>query len=360
MRPRSKPLVAPLPGRDGVAPSRVWLPDGPWHYMGEFLLQRFAHVDAQALEQRLTAGDIVTDQGQPVHFYTPYRGQQWLWYYRQVKDEVPVPFELKILYADDYLIAVDKPHFLPTIPSGAYLKHTVVARLRRHFDNYDLSPLHRLDRETAGVLLFCVQPRYRGAYQALFQSQDMQKEYEAIAPLPPSVDFPLQLQTRIESVPGKMLMHNVQGTPNSDTYIHLLHRFRRMEPDADNTGSNGGSDGSDGWAGSAGSSDGIDEAHDGTDGAHDGINGAHDGWYGHFLLQPLTGRKHQLRVHMQALGAPIVNDSLYPSGQPMRAADDFRAPLQLLSRSLSFIDPVTREFRVFRSQRRLALLPDLY
>lgn len=311
-------------GRNGVAPSRVWLPQGQWRYVGEFLLQRFPHLDSAQMLRRIQQGDIVDAQGQPVHYYTPYRPQQWLWYYRVAENEVPVPFPLPILYADDYLIAVDKPHFLPSIPSGQYLEHTAVARVRKHFNNYEITPLHRLDRETAGVMLFCVQPCYRGAYQALFQSQDIQKEYEAIAPIPADRSFPVQVQRRIQGVPGQFLMQCVEGPPNSDTYIELLSQW-----------------------------------HDGTS------------QVGHFRLQPLTGRKHQLRVHMRSLGAPIVNDRWYALNEANAASveadsaaqndstqtTDFKDPLQLLARSIAFIDPISRDYREFRSERTLQWLP---
>ncbi|HLS16888.1 MAG TPA: pseudouridine synthase [Paenalcaligenes sp.] len=308
----------PLAGRNGVAPSRVWLPEGPWLYVGEFLLQRFPHLDRAQMLRRIGDGEIVDGQGQAVHYYTPYRPQQWLWYYRRAENEVAVPFAMPILYADDYLVAVDKPHFLPSIPSGQYLEHTAVARVRKHFNNYDITPLHRLDRETAGVMLFCVQPRYRGVYQALFQSQDIQKEYEAVARVPAEVQFPLQVQRRLEGVPGQFLMQCVEGAPNSDTYIELLRQ----------------------WS-----------------------VGAEKSQLGHFRLQPLTGRKHQLRVHMQSLGAPIINDPWYADGslsgagtEPSKEAHqraEFEHPLQLLARSIAFIDPLNREYREFRSERTL-------
>lgn len=297
------PLRSPLAGRAGVAPSRVWLPEGPWFYVGQFLQERFEHLDAEILRLRLQRGDIVDATGKPVHYYTPYRAQQWLWYYREVDNEVPIPFELQILHVDDCLVAIDKPHFLPTIPSGAYLLHTAVTRLRKHFNDYDISPLHRLDRETAGVMLFCRQPRLRGHYQALFQSQDVFKEYEAIAPVPAGVQFPLHVQKKMVAVPGAFRMQCVTGTPNSETYIELLQQ---------------------------------------------------KGPLGFFRLQPRTGRKHQLRVHMNSLGAPILNDSLYSPGVAGPAdSQDFSRPLQLLARHIAFIDPLTREYREFSSQRQL-------
>ncbi|HLS21215.1 MAG TPA: pseudouridine synthase [Paenalcaligenes sp.] len=295
-------LQSPLAGRDGVAPSRVWLPEGPWQYLGQFMEQRFESLGVALIRARLQRGDIVDGQGRAVHYYTPYRAQQWLWYYREVAHEIPVPFDLQIIHVDEHLIVIDKPHFLPSIPSGSYLVHTAVTRLRKHFDNYDISPLHRLDRETAGVMLFCRRPEYRGVYQTLFQSQEVFKEYEAIAPVPAGVRLPRQLQTRMVPVPGEFRMQCVSGAPNSDTYIELLKQNAGL---------------------------------------------------GHYRLQPRTGRKHQLRVHMQALGAPIVNDRLYGDGVCLPTSPDFSQPLQLLARRIAFIDPLTHVYREFASQRNL-------
>lgn len=303
--------MAPLPIKDGITPSRVWLPDGPWDTMGQFLFERFAFVAKADLLSRLEKGQIVDSQGTPVQVDSPYQSKQWLWYYRQVENEVPVPFEMPVLYVDDNLIVVDKPHFLATIPGGQYLTHTALARLRRDFNEADICPLHRLDRETAGVLLFCRQPALRGAYQTLFQSQRIDKVYEAIAPTNHNHDFPLHYSSRLEAPEGKFLVQETQGDPNSQTLISVLARW------------------------------------------HDKQHGDLS-WY---KLQPSTGRKHQLRVHLYALGTPMLNDSYYPTGQPFIDADDFSRPLQLLARSIGFVDPITQQYRQFSSKQHLAHLP---
>ena len=304
-------LQAPLPIKDGITPSRVWLPDGSWSTMGQFLIERFAFVAETDLLRRLEQGQIVDSNGTPIQANSPYQSTQWLWYYRQVDNEVSVPFDMPILYVDDNLIVVDKPHFLATIPGGQYLKHTALARLRRDFNEADICPLHRLDRETAGVLLFCRQPDLRGAYQTLFQSQRIDKVYEAIAPANPNQLFPLQYSSRLEAPEGQFLVQETQGEPNSQTVISVLASW------------------------------------------HDNQHGDLS-WY---QLQPITGRKHQLRVHLYALGTPMLNDSYYPTGQPYVAFDDFSRPLQLLARSIGFVDPITQEYRQFHSQQQLAHLP---
>lgn len=310
----SKSFIPPLPLKNGVAPSRVWLEPGPWTTLGEFLQQRFPHVSPQVLAQRLQRGDMVDSQGATQHAHTPYRPEQWLWYYRLVEDEVPVPFEMPILHVDERLIVVDKPHFLATIPTGDYLTQTALVRVRAQFNNAEITPLHRLDRDTAGVLVFCVQPQYRGAYQSLFQSRAVEKTYEAIAPTYVGPDtLPSYRRSHIAALgEGEFMMQEwPDREPNSETHIEELSRW---------------------------SATGYDQ----------GLS--------HYTLQPVTGRKHQLRVHLAAMGCPIVNDVFYPVWDKSRAANDFSRPLQLLARSLAFLDPIDGHYREFVSQQRLGLL----
>ncbi|MFT0849395.1 pseudouridine synthase [Achromobacter sp. F4_2707] len=300
----------PLPERDGIPPSRVYLPEGPWERLLDFLSERFPRMPQALLLSRLEAGDIVDEYGVAQRADTPYQARRWLWYYREVPDEVPVPFELPVLYRDARLVVVDKPHFMATTPSGRYLRHTALVRLRNELGLSTLSPIHRLDRETAGVLVFCVDPAYRGRYQALFQAREVGKEYEAVARPPAGFEFPLVYRSRMEEMLGRFLMHEVAGPANSETRIELLS-----------------------WLG--------------------------DNGLAHLRLEPLTGRKHQLRVHLNALGMPIVNDSFYPpapydENNETRAEESFQRPLQLLARAIEFRDPVDGRTRRFESVRTLS------
>lgn len=297
---------APLPVRQGVAPSRVYLPPGVWPTLLDFLLERFRHIPPEILCARLERGDIVDQDGAVQTLASPYRASRWLWYYREVPNEEPVPFELPVLYRDEYLVVADKPHFLASTPGGRYLRETALIRLRDQLGLPLLSPLHRLDRDTAGVLLFCVAPQYRGAYQALFQERKVQKEYEAIAPLRSDLDLPLVYRSRLEPRAGHFTMQETPGVANSETHIELIG--------------------------------GVPQGQ--------GL--------GHYRLRPHTGRKHQLRVHMSALGIPICNDGFYPELQAYAEADDFARPLQLLARAIEFVDPYSDSVRRFESQRRLA------
>lgn len=293
---------APLAPRHGVSPSRVYLPAGPWATLFEFLCVRFPHMDPDILQERLHRGDIVDALGQPRRACDPYPANTWLWYYRQVPDEPPVPFSSPVLYQDELLVVVDKPHFLASTPGGRYLQETALTRVRQALSNPDITPLHRLDRDTAGVLVFCVNPRYRGAYQGLFQARQVTKVYEAVAP-GLHQGLPRTVQCRMEQRPGHFTMQVTPGEPNSHTQIERLR-----------------------------------------------VQGAR----ALYRLTPLTGRKHQLRLHMSLLGIPIENDVFYPDLQPMPPADDFSRPLQLLARMLAFTDPVTGQPRCFTSARSLA------
>lgn len=297
-------MQAPLPVRNGVAPSRVYLPQGPWQCLGDFLVQRFPHVAPDVLRARLAAGQIVDQHGAAQSADAPYEHGRWLWYYRVVPNEVAVPFALPILFRDDYLVVVDKPHFLASTPGGRYLHETALTRLRRDLDLPLLSPMHRLDRETAGVLLFCADPASRGAYQALFQSRLVSKEYLAVAPWRPDLSWPQRRCSRLVPRADHFTMQEVAGEPNSETHIDLLARHGDM---------------------------------------------------GLYCLRPHTGRKHQLRVHMSALGIPICHDRFYPGLQPYTDSDDYNRPLQLLAHTIAFTDPISGKPRQFASRRKLVL-----
>ncbi|WP_397474682.1 pseudouridine synthase [Pusillimonas sp.] len=294
--------AAPLPVRDGIAPSRVYLPAGTWSTVFDFLLERFRFVPAEVLRQRLEDGDIVDDAGIAQRVESPYVANQWLWYYRVVPDEPVVPFELGVLHRDERLIVVDKPHFLASIPGGRHLRETALTRLRDRFSLPQLTPIHRLDRDTAGVMLFCVDPSSRGAYQRLLQTREVFKEYEAVAPWRADLRLPCRYLSRLEPAESHFMMQEVQGEANSETYIELLETAGNLA---------------------------------------------------RYRLLPTTGRKHQLRAHMSALGIPICNDPFYPEWRPADSEDDYTRPLQLLARAVEFVDPFSGQRRRFESRRQL-------
>ena len=310
-------LASPLPMRHGVSASRVWLPKvgdyknktekyGTWNTILEFLIERFPFISEEILIERLERGHIVSQTGETFTPESPYQPEIFLFYYREIPNEPEIPFKEEILHIDKHIIVVDKPHFIPVTPSGRYVRESLLARLKHYFGNEDISPIHRLDRETAGVMLFSCNPEVRGAYQNLFQQRQVKKTYEAIAPISKHMSdnsFPLNYKSRI--VPSEetfFIMREEEGETNSETNIDILET---------------------------------------------------KGDLARYHLAPITGRQHQLRVHLMSLGFPILNDPFYPELLPSKG-EDYSQPLQLLAKSIEFIDPISNETRIFNSKLTLS------
>ena len=190
--------------RNGLAPSCLHLPSGQWPSLLAFLLQRFPHVDELAWRTRLADGQIFDHQGRSFRPDSAYAANQRIWYYREVTAEPPVPFEARVLYRDDRLLVADKPHFLACVPAGRHVYETLLTRLRESLSLPELTPIHRLDRETAGVMLFCTDPDCRSAYQTMFQQRNVQKEYEAIGRFRPTLSLPAVRKSRLQERAGEL------------------------------------------------------------------------------------------------------------------------------------------------------------
>lgn len=290
-----------LPTRDGISPSLVWLPHGPWKTLGEFFAFRFPMVSADSWADRMSRGEVVDDLGATLLLESVFRPGACVFYYRQRRDEIPIPFEEKILFLNDQLLVVDKPHFVAVTPGGRFLRETLLARLKRRTGLEMLTPVHRLDRETAGVIMFSVEPSTRSLWQSLFRQKKVHKVYEAVAAFSERLQFPVDISSRIVRDEKFFRMREELGEPNAFTRIELIEQR---------------------------------------------------GAQALYRLFPLTGKMHQLRVHMSSLGIPIVNDGFYPNALPPRP-DDFSSPLQLLARSIAFVDPVSGDTRIFESDRKL-------
>ncbi|MFF6812635.1 RluA family pseudouridine synthase [Streptomyces sp. NPDC012403] len=304
MRRRRPIPPPPLPQRDGVDPVRVRLPAGTrWATVREHLVQRLS-AGPGVVDGMFAAGLIVGADGRAVPADTPYAPGLCVWFHREPPAEVPVPFPLEVVHRDEHIVVVDKPHFLATTPRGSHVTQTALARLRRELGLPELGAAHRLDRLTAGLVLFTVRPEERGAYQTLFRDRRVRKEYEAVAPHDPRLELPRTVRSRIVKERGVLTAQEIEGEPNALTRVELAaHR-------------------------------------------PDGL--------GRYRLVPGTGQTHQLRVHMSALGVPILGDPLYPEVTGPVPAGDFRRPLQLLARALEFTDPVTGVEHRFTSGRVLA------
>jgi tRNA pseudouridine32 synthase/23S rRNA pseudouridine746 synthase len=296
---------AVLPQRDGVSASTVALPPGPWATLLEFLVHRFPQVGRTQWQQRLEDGLVLDEQQQALRPDAPYRAHRKVYYFRHVQAEPRIPFDEVVVYQDDHLVVADKPHFLPVTPGGRFVQETLLVRLKTKLGLPHLTPLHRIDLETAGLVAFSVKPSERDSYHALFRRQQVQKQYEAIAPYRPELSFPRTVRNRLEENPQVfMQMQEVDGPPNAHTHIELL------------------------------------EVH---------------GSMARYRLHPLTGRKHQLRVQMASLGLPIVGDRIYPVLQAAAPApDQSRQTLRLLAQKLALVCPLTGQWREFESHRMLA------
>lgn len=293
---------------EGISASRVFLPaDQTYPNLLQFFISQFPHIEASEWEYRFSQGLITNKDGDAVAADDAYHANTHLMYFRRLAREPQIPFKERVLFQDEHIVVADKPHFLPVIPSGLYLRQTLLNRLKKATGIQTLSPIHRIDRDTAGLVIFSINPEERAQYQNLFRDRSVTKVYEAIAPY--SQEFikqlPLIYRSRLEESEHFLQMQEVQGEPNSDTLIELI----QVKED---------------WA--------------------------------LYRLSPGSGKKHQLRCHLNALGVPIKNDQIYPSLTPYQEYDlDFSKPLQLLAKEMSFIDPITHQARSFTSQQTLNL-----
>jgi tRNA pseudouridine32 synthase/23S rRNA pseudouridine746 synthase len=310
------------PARDGVSPSRVAVHGGPWHSVAEFLAARLPGADDWPA--RLAGGQVLDSQGGALAADAACVPGALLWYWRSLPPEPRIPFDIEVLHRDAQLVAVDKPHFLPVTPGGRYLQETALVRLKRLLGLDTLVPMHRLDLDTAGVMLFMVQPDTRHAYQALLRERRLHKVYEAVAPWREDRQLPCTLSSRLQQrADAFMQMQTVAGEPNAHTRVELIERLGPVAPGAGTR---------------PGASSGNELAH--------------------YRLIPSTGRKHQLRAQLSDAGLPICGDRIYPRLWPEpapAAAPDYSQPLQLLARELAFVDPLSGEPRRYVSRRRLEL-----
>ncbi|HPU19415.1 MAG TPA: pseudouridine synthase [Alicycliphilus sp.] len=305
MHNRHDPRVLPM--RDGVNPSCVVLPSIVHGLLLDFLVQRLPAVSRADWLRRLGAGEVVDEQGVAATAQSPCTPGLRYYYYRELPSETPIPFEETVLYQDEHILVADKPHFLPVVPAGRYLQQTLLVRLKRRLGLPELSPVHRIDRDTAGLVLFSVQRATRGMYQALFRERAVRKVYEAVAPWRADLPLPRVHESRLEELGHFFRMQEVPGTPNAITAMAVVEQ---------------------------------------------------EGPWARYRLEPITGKRHQLRVHMAALGLPLCGDGFYPEvNDPPEG--DYSNPLQLLARTLSFTDPVTGQARDFASRLQLRALASL-
>lgn len=295
--------------KNGVGPSKVFVNNTgkSYVYLIDFLTEKFPQISKSEWVARMDQGLVLDEAGTPQSSQALCLNNAFIYYYRSLESEEVIPFQEMIVYEDDHLLIADKPHFLPVTPAGHYLQETLLIRLKNKTGLHDLAPIHRIDRETAGLVAFSKRVEDRNHYQSLLRDRKIKKSYEAIAPYQEHLkdQFPIERISRIEESDIFIQMQEVPGEPNSDSIIHLLEV---SEP----------------WA--------------------------------KYRLELGSGKKHQLRVHMHALGMPIKNDKIYPNIiQQPAAGKDYSEPLQLLAKQLSFRDPMTQLEHHFQSHFYLNL-----
>ena len=294
-----------LPMHSGVSASRVRLPVGDWATLLDFLCERFPAIGCEEWVARIHKGHVLHEDGSAVGLREPYTPHQFIFYYRDVLQEATLPEDARILFEDEYVLVADKPHFMPVTPGGRYLQSCLLVQLKRLTACESLTPIHRIDRETAGLVVFCKRVQDRDAYHALFRHHQVHKWYQAVAGFKPDLELPLVHRSRLVKGDQFFLSKEIPGEPNSETLVSLLKRVG-------------------------------DEAL--------------------YQLQPVTGHRHQLRVHMMSLGVPMAGDQLYPLVlRGAHEADDFSSPMQLLAQRIAFTDPVTGEERDWQSRRSLKI-----
>ncbi|GAB2527180.1 pseudouridine synthase [Paramicrobacterium agarici] len=296
--------ISPLPQRHGLDAAWVRTPrERRWKTLRQFLIERLPKLEAARIDDMLANGEFAGDDGRPFAADAPYRPHTFVWFHRDLREEVEVPFDIDVLHRDDRIVVIDKPHFLSTIPRGRHVTQSVVVKARRLLDLPQLVPAHRLDRVTAGVLLLTAAREWRGAYQTMFDRREVEKEYEAIANAPGDRELPATVRSHIVKIHGEVRAYEVTDRePNAETRIELIEQASGLA---------------------------------------------------RYRATPHTGKTHQIRLHMNALGLPIVNDPFYPEVIDT-SIDDFSSPLQLLAKTLRFTDPVDGTIREFTSRRELA------
>jgi tRNA pseudouridine32 synthase/23S rRNA pseudouridine746 synthase len=298
-------MSVPIPTRNGVGASRVSLPMGPWHTVLDFLLERMPDISRDEWLQRFEDQLVLNEAAQPIQATQPYTPYTKLFYYRHIANEPVLPQKASIVFEDAHLLVADKPHFMPVTPVGRYVQQSLLVQLKHLTGNDDLVPLHRIDRETAGLVMFGKRQQDRDAYHALFRDKALHKVYEAVAAYNSALTLPRVHLSRLAPDALFFRTQEVAGEPNSETHISLLkvEASRAL-----------------------------------------------------YQLEPVSGKRHQLRVHMMALGLPLEGDQFYPNVlRGPDAEEDFSHPLQLLAKLVAFTDPVTGEGRKFQSALRLSL-----
>lgn len=274
----------------------------------DFYAQRYRHSSRAEWRQRIEQGQI-TVAGQPGHPGQPLQTGQLLAYHRDPWQEPDVPLDFDVLYEDADLLAIAKPSGLPVLPGSQFLEHTLLHQLQRRYPDETPSPVHRLGRGTSGIMLLARSPlakadlsqQFRAPRSAEVDAAGMQKTYRALIG-PCDLPDTLELTTPIGPVPYPVL-GTVHATQPAGKWAYS--RGRILQRRAAET-----------------------------------------------LIEVdiLTGRPHQIRIHLAAAGYPLLGDPLYaPGGLPYPVTDWHQLPVPsdlgywLHAYRLRFTHPRTRQ-----------------
>ena len=229
-----------------------------------WLVETFPHTDIDGWRVRLEAGEVRRGELPLASTDLLRRGDVVVWH-RPPWVEPDVPLHFGLISADDDLVVVDKPSGLPTMPAGGFLEHTLLALVRREFP--DAAPMHRLGRGTSGLVVFASTPAARSAVQAVWRRREVEKIYRArvVGTPPPSLRIDQPIGPVNHPRLGEVFAATPTGRP-STSHATLVE----------------------------------------TDGDESLVD-----------VQIDTGRPHQIRIHLAAIGHPLVGDPLYgPGGLP--------------------------------------------
>lgn len=253
-----------MPLNQGYSYRHVLGPEATGHTTLSYLARHFSHSNAAEWQARIAAGEVLLNDTIANGRESLRAGTVLVWN-RPGWVEEETPQEYGVIFRDEHLLVVDKPSGLPTIPGGGFYINTLLSRVHAEFP--EARPLHRLGRATSGVVLFALDsetaatlsqrwPDVHKQYQALGSGVASQELYDIQAPIGP------QVHPRL----GQVHAASETGKP-ARSIARVLQRRAKTTV---------------------------------------------------FEVDLLTGRPHQIRIHLACIGHPLEGDPLYATGGQAR------------------------------------------